>query len=255
MRRGQCAAALPRIWARACARTSDRQRRQDRRSGATASTIPASCHEAAGRLSPERIALVARAAPARSGSSTQATGGNTPSVISGRPNVAVSAAKMKSHASASSKPPPRQRPRTTAAVGAGNSRSAAIIACVAGSTRAIGSGACSGMLAPNEKSGPAPSIVTSLRCLQLRQVAKCGVELADDLCGQQIAGIMREDERRARAFGVQREMDGHRACVSGRVGPAEAGPYVLTIRRVAPRSCNCWSSAAGSVTGAWHVKS
>ena len=65
---------------------------------------------------PVTIALVARAVPMRGGSSAAAAGGNTPSATSGSPNTADCSAKMKSHASAISNPPPRQRPRTSAAV-------------------------------------------------------------------------------------------------------------------------------------------
>ena len=80
------------------------------------------------------MARVARDAPTRSGSSAAAAGGNAASRISGRPNVALSVAMMSSHASASSKPPPRQRPSTSAAVGAGNASSRLKTRCVSGST-------------------------------------------------------------------------------------------------------------------------
>ncbi|MCY1443991.1 hypothetical protein D9M71_604360 [compost metagenome] len=43
--------------------------------------------------------------------------GSTPSFTSGRPKRALSAAMMKSHISASSKPPPRVWPATAAMIG------------------------------------------------------------------------------------------------------------------------------------------
>ena len=70
---------------------------------------------------PVTIVRVARATPTRAGSSAAPAGGKTPSRTSGSPSCAVSAAKMTSHASASSNPPPRQRPRTIATVRAGAS--------------------------------------------------------------------------------------------------------------------------------------
>ena len=75
-------------------------------------------------VSRSRSRCVARAVPTRGGSSADAAGGNTPSATSGSPKVADSSAKMKSHASAISKPPPRHRPRTSAAVTIGRSSSA-----------------------------------------------------------------------------------------------------------------------------------
>ena len=43
--------------------------------------------------------------------------GMTPSLISGWPNFALSAAMMKSHIMASSQPPPRAKPATAAMIG------------------------------------------------------------------------------------------------------------------------------------------
>ncbi|MNN53420.1 hypothetical protein D3C81_1681730 [compost metagenome] len=43
--------------------------------------------------------------------------GSTPRLISGWPNLALSPARMKSHISASSQPPPKAKPLTAAMIG------------------------------------------------------------------------------------------------------------------------------------------
>src|SRR5947209_8447150 len=67
------------------------------------------------------------APPSRHGPSAASTGGKTPSLISGHPSCAAGVTKRRWQASASSNPPPRHRPSTSAATGTGYRATARIL--------------------------------------------------------------------------------------------------------------------------------
>src|SRR5207245_1998063 len=77
-------------------------------SGTTRVASPNCCASRAEIVRPVRIRSSAACGPTKRGSITIATGGKQPSLISGWPNCADSAATTKSQKVASSQPPPKQ---------------------------------------------------------------------------------------------------------------------------------------------------
>ena len=141
-----------------------------------------------------------------------------------QPNVAPRSAKMKSHASASSKPPPRQRPRTSAAVGAGSIEQV-VDQRVHLRQHALRSrsGACSGMLAPKLKSAPAPFDRDQLQVrVRRRALSSAGSQRADHLGGDDVALRDERGERGARLIGVERTAAPARSRPRSGLTPARA---------------------------------
>ena len=86
--------------------------------GTTRATRPARSASAASIMRPVRLMSIALALPtARVRRCVPPMPGMTPSLISGWPNFAVSAAMMMSHIIASSQPPPSAKPATAAITG------------------------------------------------------------------------------------------------------------------------------------------
>jgi len=78
--------------------------------GKTLLTSPKPSAWFAVQLAPVSTISAARPDPTRTGNSAAPAGGNTPSLISGRANCAFFSATIRSHASASSNPPPKHCP-------------------------------------------------------------------------------------------------------------------------------------------------
>ena len=86
--------------------------------GTTRATRPERSASAASIMRPVRIMSIALALPtARVSRCVPPMPGMTPSLISGWPNFALSAAMMMSHCIASSQPPPSAKPATAATIG------------------------------------------------------------------------------------------------------------------------------------------
>ena len=98
---------------------------------------PAACQNGTPRGSPVSTTPAAREAPTRTGRSAAAAGGKTPSDDFGHAEHRGRAANIRSQASATSKPPPRHRPRTIAAVGAGTASRSRTRSCSSARTRSM----------------------------------------------------------------------------------------------------------------------
>ena len=86
--------------------------------GTTRATSPDFSASAASIMRPVKIISIALALPtARVSRCVPPIPGMTPSLISGWPNLALSAAMMTSHCMASSQPPPSAKPATAATIG------------------------------------------------------------------------------------------------------------------------------------------
>mmetsp|Transcript_3912 Transcript_3912/g.11648 ORF Transcript_3912/g.11648 Transcript_3912/m.11648 type:complete len:234 (-) Transcript_3912:47-748(-) len=104
-----CAAILPAVLSASSSRSA---------AGTTRATRPRSRASSADIWSPVRTSSIARDFPtARVKRCVPPKPGIVPSLISGWPNLAVSAARMKSQVIASSQPPPSANPLTAAMIG------------------------------------------------------------------------------------------------------------------------------------------
>ena len=110
-----------------------------------------------GNVSPVRSSASARRSPTARGSSTEAGGAKTPSLISGWPKLARSEATHRSAPSTTSHPPPRAAPCTTATIGSGQRSKAANSRASASIMGARASPMCSPTSTPAEKARPSAS--------------------------------------------------------------------------------------------------